>query len=140
MEEQRCAEPLSESERLATHNTIMAQLASEGSCHKTGTNGSWRAGANESRIQRIFETKDCMIEQHITAFAERLKKSIIVLDGRKTILCITEYRPGFATPRCISARSALQLRESGEALWIAMDPGHFSALMPVNASESRSRV
>ena len=121
----------SDEERRLTHEAILQQLPPEAAEHE-GENGVWWCGQTVAKLTTIFEEQGFMSEAHVHGFANRLQRTIIVIDAREDALVITEYIPGYAVARQISMREARERRESEQQqpLWLLMSPSHWSALLP----------
>ena len=70
----------------------------------------------------------------VHGFSNRLSRDIVLLDTRKELLWITEFKPGYETQCNISFKAAAKKRrrvaDSQQPLWLLMEPNHFSALLP----------
>ena len=74
-----------------------------------------------------------MNEAHVHGFANRLKRTIVIIDARELALVLSAYAPGFAAVRQLSMREAVALRTSSEQqqpIWVLLEPSHFSAVLP----------
>jgi len=83
-----------------------------------------------------------MSEAHVHGFANRLQRTIIVIDAREEALVITEYIPGYAVAQQISMREARKRRESKQQqpLWLLMSPSHWLECAPAGRRRERGRV
>ena len=70
----------------------------------------------------------------VVGFADRLKRTIILVDERGGCrLSIWRYEPGFKPPQQISMTEAKKLRKlegSAMPLFIDMIPNHFQGMVP----------
>ena len=98
---------------------------------KTGPNGVWWAGQSCASLIDIFNDSELMNEAHVHGFANRLNKTIVIVDVRMPSLVLDMYMPGYEVSKWISMREAVRLRNNTpEPIWVLLEPGHFSALLP----------
>ena len=145
---QRHAHPQSDVERRLTHEAIFSRVpVRKRKDRGTIADNKWHAGHNRDSLQDILDNNRFMTEAHIHGFANRLQRSIIVIDERGHQLSIFEYKPGYSVQSQLSMRESKKRRAgsgrgAGEAqpkrqkadatpLWVLMSPGHFSSLQPV---------
>ena len=107
-----------------------------------GPNDVWWAGNNRATLTGIYENNGFMNEAHVHGFANRLHRTIVVIDCRKALLNVTKYMPGYNASKQIPMRQARELRgasggSSGDhasVLWLLLSTDHWSALLPECAS------
>ena len=131
LEAQREAAKQANEERRDTHDEIMGKIPGKDDDTKEGPHEAWWAGKSKAKLTDIFERLDFMSEAHVHGFANRLGRTIIVLDEQKPAPFLMKYSPGYAVQKQIPTRTAKEIRAQDEQpVWLLMSPGHWSALIP----------
>ena len=65
------------------------------------------------RLKSIYDGNEFMNEAHVHGFANRLKRTIMIIDVRFKYLAIYEFKPGYATVR--DAEAGLDAQGQGSA-------------------------
>jgi len=131
LEAQREAAKQANKERRDTHDEIMGKIPGKDNDTKEGPQEAWWVGKSKAKLTDIFKSLEFMSEAHVHGFANRLKRTIIVLDERKPAPLLIKYSPGYAVQKQISTREAKEIRAQDEQpVWLLMSPGHWSALIP----------
>ena len=98
-----------------------------------GPNESWWVGKSRSMLSRAYFQRDMMSEPHISALAQLLSRSIIVVDTRFTKLVITQYRPGYESPSSLTIGMARRARlHDPTCILVRLHARHFRGLLPVD--------
>jgi ribosomal protein S18 acetylase RimI-like enzyme len=97
-----------------------------------GPNESWWVGQSRSMLSRVYWQRDMMSEPHISALAQLLRCSIIVVDTRSPKLVITQYRPGYESPSSLTIGMARRARlHDPTCILVRLHASHFRGLLPV---------
>lgn len=143
--EQKDAAKLVERERELTHLALIAALPTDARKSLGGFDlfgdPTWWTCYSQKRssavavLEYIFANNLFMREPHLYAFATRLNRDIIVIDGVFNTGRIVRYKPGYEMATEISLTLAIEIREETCArdrpLWVMLTPNHFSALLPI---------
>ena len=90
-------------------------------------------GHSCASLSDIFMNERFMNEAHVHGFANRLKRTIVIVDVSFTPPVLSKYAPGYEAQLQLSMREAVKLRSSSseeQPIWVLMEGSHFSALLP----------
>ena len=149
VQESTAAVAYAQEERRLTHAHVRQRMCSEIAkalsdvpmeLHETvarraaGAVDSWFEGWSIDKLDDAFRLNEFMAQPHVVGFADRLKRTIILVDERGGCrLSIWRYEPGFKPPQQISMTEAKKLRKlegSAMPLFIDMIPNHFQGMVP----------
>jgi hypothetical protein len=156
LQEQCLAQDRSQEERRLTHIEVCEELPPRAKTTTSHGNDEWWCGHNQAKLQDIFDNNLFMGEPHVHGFANRLDRTIIVIDERERLLSLTEYAPGYGVAKQISLTKAKdlsntvdQLMSEGlgllsanmfQPLWLLMSSGHWSALSTLEKGKQGARM